>query len=144
MSIYPDSGTTLEVFCGFENTWYTMTLGDSRCYTIEGDRITRTRDHSLVEELYRKGLIDESEINTHPMKNMISAFIGGGHASKLRLENVDKWDRAVICSDGACGCMADREFAEYIRNVEDSESLVKTAFDKGSKDNITAILIKRR
>lgn len=39
--------------------------------------------------------------------------------------------------------MADREFAELIRNVENSESLVKTAFDKGSKDNITAILVKR-
>lgn len=77
------------------------------------------------------------------MKNMTSAFSGGGHASKPILEKVDKWDRAVICSDGACGRMADREFAELIRNVENSESLVKTAFDKGSKDNITAILVKR-
>jgi serine/threonine protein phosphatase PrpC len=53
-------------------------VGDSRIYQLrEGKVAARTRDHSHVELLLREGLIAESEMRTHPMRNFVECCLGG-------------------------------------------------------------------
>lgn len=142
MSTYPKSGTTVVVCFFFRGKWYSMHIGDSRCYSLSKGKITRTRDHSPVEELFRSGFIDENEMNTHPMKNMISAYIGGGFSDKLILDSLDDPDLIILCSDGAYGYSDSVDFMEIIRSSQDSEKIVNTFLEKGSRDNITLISIR--
>ena len=57
---------------------YWAHVGDSRIYQLRGGAIkARTRDHSHVELLLREGLIAESEMRSHPMRNFVECCLGG-------------------------------------------------------------------
>jgi serine/threonine protein phosphatase PrpC len=57
---------------------YWAHVGDSRLYLVRGATVKeRTRDHSHVELLLREGLIDETEIADHPMRNYVECCLGG-------------------------------------------------------------------
>jgi len=57
---------------------YWAHVGDSRLYLVRGAAVKeRTRDHSHVELLLREGLIDETEIADHPMRNYVECCLGG-------------------------------------------------------------------
>src|SRR5207244_4261325 len=52
-------------------------VGDSRCYFFRSDAIWQaTRDHSLVQEKFRAGLITREEVKTDKMKNVITRSVG--------------------------------------------------------------------
>ena len=56
-------------------------VGDSRLYLLrDGKLLTRTRDHTPVEELLQRGQIDEDALRTHPMRNGVSRCLGGSPA----------------------------------------------------------------
>ena len=57
---------------------YWAHVGDSRVYQLRAGTVReRTRDHSHVELLLREGLIAESEMRGHPMRNFVECCIGG-------------------------------------------------------------------
>ena len=57
---------------------YWAHVGDSRIYQLRAGSIkARTRDHSHVELLLREGLIAESEMRDHPMRNFVECCLGG-------------------------------------------------------------------
>lgn len=84
---------------------YWAHVGDSRIYHLRDGRILqRSRDHSHVELLLREGLITESEIKLHPMRNFVECCLGGDHALPdmsisgcIRLE---RGDVLLACTDG--------------------------------------------
>ena len=84
---------------------YWAHVGDSRIYQIRnGKIIQRTRDHSHVEVLLREGLIAESDIKAHPMRNFVECCIGGDRAlpdmsisGRIALE---EGDILLACTDG--------------------------------------------
>jgi len=141
MGKYPNSGTTVAVLFAYQNEWFSMHLGDSRIYTIHRGNIERTRDHSPVEELFRSGVISEDEMNDHPMKNMISSYVGGGKVSNLTFSELGNFDKAVVCSDGAYGYMSIEAFERLITSSDTADEIIAEAFSKGSKDNISAIVV---
>ena len=57
--------------------------GDSRAYLYNGKLNQITVDHSLVQELVDKGMIDKDKRRSHPMKNVITRSIGGDFAVDL-------------------------------------------------------------
>ncbi len=60
---------------------YWAHVGDSRLYLLRNHEVERrTRDHSHVELLLREGLIAESEIKSHPMRNFVECCLGGDRA----------------------------------------------------------------
>ena len=57
---------------------YWAHIGDSRVYHLRGGAVvSRTRDHSHVEQLLRDGSIREEEIPSHPMRNFVECCLGG-------------------------------------------------------------------
>lgn len=80
-------------------------IGDSRIYQLrDGSVVHRSRDHSHVELLLHEGVIQESEVSSHPMRNFVECCLGGDEplpdmsiAGRRRLE---PGDVLVLCSDG--------------------------------------------
>ena len=53
-------------------------VGDSRLYLIRHNNIlTRTRDHTYIEDLVKNNIITEDEMSEHPMRNYVSYCLGG-------------------------------------------------------------------
>ncbi len=143
MSGFEGSGTTLSMVLGVGGRWASLHLGDSRCYTIDGNgKEFRTEDHSPVESMRKAGILDESEMKDHPMKNIISRYLGGGFAEKLEIRELEEWDVLVLCSDGAYGSVSREDFFRYIREM-DAEKITGACYESGSRDNITVLRIEK-
>jgi len=97
-----------------------------------------------VEQLFRKGDIEEEEMNTHMLSNLITDFIGGDHSDSLIDDNLGKeWDSLTLCSDGAFGYMGLDAFKDLITGTNEASVIVDKAFEEGSTDNITVLRILR-
>ncbi len=93
---------------------YWAHVGDSRVYQIRnGVVVSRTRDHSHVEQLLRDGLITEAEIKGHPMRNYVECCLGGDpmltEMSIGRRQPLQKGDLLLTCSDGLWANLEDSE-----------------------------------
>jgi len=92
-------------------------VGDSRIYHLRGQQIQeRSRDHSHVETLLQEGLIDESEIADHPMRNFVECCLGGDApipdmSITVKMPLVPG-DVLLACSDGLWSGIADSDIAE--------------------------------
>lgn len=128
-------------------------VGDSRCYYFRPDAIWQvTRDHSLVQEKLRAGLITRAELKTDKMKNVITRSVG--FEEKVNVETyemqVNSGDAFVICSDGLSGMVDDLAMLEIIQQSlfgqhdakRTVQELVSRANQNGGDDNITAIVVQ--
>ena len=94
-------------------------VGDSRLYLVrEGKLLKRTRDHSQVEELYRRGMIPRRQIRNHPHLNQITRCVGCQdeapeieHSEAVMLQSEDI---VLMCSDGLWGAFGDDEIVEHM------------------------------
>lgn len=128
-------------------------VGDSRCYFIRPHALWQvTRDHSLVQEKLRAGLITRQEVKTDRMKNVITRSVG--FESEVNVEiyqmMVQPKDCFLLCSDGLSGLIDDSSILEEVeKNYFESGDIQKTvdhlisaANSNGGDDNITSILVQ--
>jgi protein phosphatase len=139
-------GTTMVACTVFDDIMYVANIGDSRLYLLR-DNITKiTDDHSLVEELVKKGNITESEARVHPQKNIITRAMGTDvqvNADFFEI-NMKKDDIVLLCSDGLSNMIEDDDMEYIIKHSETLEEagtlLVAEANRNGGDDNITVVL----
>ncbi len=99
---------------------YWAHVGDSRIYHLRGGAVlSRTRDHSHVEQLLREGTISEEEIPSHPMRNFVECCLGGEPAlpemSLSRRQPLEEGDVLLVCTDGVWSNLKDAEIASFLR-----------------------------
>lgn len=143
---YEGMGTTM-VACTLQgDTLYVANIGDSRLYLIRDCIEQITDDHSLVEEMVKKGNLTESEARIHPQKNIITRALGIDNTVQADYfeVTVQNSDIILLCSDGLSNMLDDDEL-EYIVKHSDSlenagEILVARANENGGNDNITVVL----
>ncbi|MGI4849731.1 MAG: PP2C family protein-serine/threonine phosphatase [Janthinobacterium lividum] len=122
--------------------------GDSRLYWMrEGAVLTRTRDHSNIENLIAQGRVLPSERATHPERNRLHNCLGAPIAPKVEISRpamLQTGDLLLLCSDGLWATVPEpilaRElFAHSI--VQAVPALVQKATEIGGKygDNVTAL-----
>lgn len=124
-------------------------VGDSRLYVVNDREIKQiTIDHSLVEEMVRRGGIDRKAARNHPDKNIITRAIGAEDTVAVDFFNVElePEDIVLMCSDGLTNMLEDEEI-HMILSSQDSverkaEELVRAANNNGGKDNIAVIIIQ--
>ncbi|HMI84413.1 MAG TPA: protein phosphatase 2C domain-containing protein [Polyangiaceae bacterium] len=124
-------------------------VGDSRCYRIRDAKIEPlTRDHSLIgDALAWNPNLSEEELSMLP-KNIISRALGLKQAVEVdvRSDLALPGDIYLLCSDGLCGVVKDKQILEIILLSNDlpdaCESLIALANDAGGPDNITAVAIR--
>src|SRR5688500_18045145 len=101
---------------------YWAHVGDSRIYQMRAGAIkARTRDHSHVELLLREGLIAESEMRSHPMRNFVECCLGGDaplpDMSVTARNRLDPSDVLLACTDGIRSGLEVGDFASASRYV---------------------------
>ena len=126
-----------------------MNIGDSRLYLLNQEGIRQiTVDHSLVEEMVKKGVLSKENARSHPKKNIITRAVGVTATVEPDFFEVE-WksgDRILMCTDGLSNMLEDDELFMIINSVgsleEKAKMLVDAANGNGGKDNISVILVE--
>lgn len=142
-------GTTVVVATAWKDKLLVMNVGDSRLYLIKKDGIRQiTVDHSLVEEMVKKGVLAKEDARTHPKKNIITRAVGVMAEVEPDFFELE-WepgDRILMCSDGLSNMLEDNELWLIVNSVgsleEKAKMLVDAANGNGGKDNISVILVE--
>ena len=130
------------------NTLYCAHVGDSRLYHFrDGHLLFRTEDHSIVQSLYRKGLINKDEMATHPYRNKIYNCLGGENPPQIDLSDkheLQDGDILLLCTDGIWNVIDDKAIRVILMSGMINETvnhMLETA-EKNSDhtgDNMSAI-----
>ena len=147
---YSGMGTTFVACSIVDNHVYIANVGDSRLYLIGRDIRQITRDHSLVEDMVRMGMIDKEEAKTHYKKNVITKAIGVADDRTATPDifeiEISDGEKLLLCSDGLTNMVEDYEIKKIVTKNERIEDVVRALIDQanenGGKDNISAILIQ--
>jgi serine/threonine protein phosphatase PrpC len=101
---------------------YWTHVGDSRLYLIRDGRIiTRTRDHTVVQQLVDAGRIREESVTTHPERNRLLQCLGGYEPPRpapLTKERLAQHDILLLCSDGFWNPLTQRQLLHALMSRE--------------------------
>ena len=125
-------------------------VGDSRAYLFRDGTLQRlTQDHSLVDELVRRGKLTEEQAAEHPQRSIITRALG----PEPDVE-VDTWtyparagDVVLLCSDGLSSMVPAATIEQLLDQHRGDlrtagKALIHAANRGGGEDNITAVLFE--
>jgi serine/threonine protein phosphatase PrpC len=142
-------GSTIVAVRSEGNLFSIANVGDSRIYLVrEGGIQQLTRDHSLVMEQVRRGLLTLEEAENSKMQNVIVRALGSDESVEPDLEDHEfaLGDVLLLCSDGMSRYVKEGTMVEVIgRNValeQACEELIQAAKSAGSDDNVTCLLMR--
>ena len=140
-------GTTCELVFVKDRTVHVVHVGDSRTYSIRGGKIKQlTEDHSVVQEMVRRGELTPEQAQNHPNKNIITRALGIRPDVTIDYieANFTYGDVILSCSDGLTNCVTNGDIVKIVHENR-GESLVNTLVEKakegGGTDNITVNVI---
>ena len=124
-------------------------VGDSRAYRLRNGILQRlTRDHSLVEEMRRRGQITEEQAEDHPQRSIITRALGPEPEVEVDIQAVpaEPGDIFLLCSDGLTTMLNDERIRELVNGATSLEAAVKSLVDEanraGGRDNITVSIFQ--
>ena len=126
-------------------------VGDSRCYLVRrGEAVVLTRDHTLVGEQMRLGLLSAREAADSPHRHLLSRSLGAELFVNVESNEYQILadDVLVLCSDGLHGAVSASEMAAIVSHQADLQAaahrLVAVANHQDGSDNISVQLIRIR
>lgn len=120
-------------------------VGDSRAYLFRDGVLKQiTTDHSYVQLLLDKGLINKEEAESHPQKNIITRAVGTDKDVDVDLFILELYQNDVIllCSDGLSNAVSDEQITGILSKDMPTvaERLIQAALDNGGTDNVSAVI----
>ena len=143
-------GTTIVVAVFMDNMLYISHVGDSRAYVLKNDNLIQvTRDHTLVNELIKRGVISEEEGKNHSQKHVLMQAIGADTKIEPSLIELDFVNSLLLlCSDGLYNSLDENKIIEVLRKDIKVpymvDELIDLANENGGYDNITVAIIDNR
>ncbi len=141
-------GTTLSSLLIVGSQGFIAHVGDSRIYLSRGGKVQQvTEDHTVYNELIKRGKLTREQIEKVQQKNAITRAVGvyeRVEVDTLVIELI-AGDTLVLASDGLHGYLeSPEELREPLSLEGDSgvKALVQLANDRGGKDNITALVVR--
>jgi protein phosphatase len=124
-------------------------VGDSRAYRLRGGKLERlTRDHSLVEEMRRKGQITDAQAEDHPQRSIITRALGPEPEVEVDVQTVPAAaaDVFLLCSDGLTTMVDEERIAAVLGGAASMKEAVRALVDEanraGGRDNVTALAFR--
>ncbi len=124
-------------------------VGDSRAYRLRAGKLEQlTRDHSLVEEMRRKGQLTDAQAQDHPQRSIITRALGPEPEVEPDLQTVPAapGDVFLICSDGLTTMLGEEQIGELLSGATSLDAAVRALVDEanraGGRDNITALAFR--
>lgn len=147
-------GTTIIIAWLLDGKVYMAWCGDSRGYVYNPEYGLRrlSKDHSYVQTLVDSGKLTEDEAFDFPQSNVITNCLCDADIKAVpecikEPHTLCDNDIILLCSDGLCGMIRDREIESIIRKETDDmtvlgDSLIEGALNAGGSDNVTICLAK--
>lgn len=124
-------------------------VGDSRAYLLRGGSLLQlTKDHSLVAEQVRRGILTSAEAEESDMQSVLLRALGAQAEIEVDAEEHTLFprDMLLLCSDGLTRMVMEPEIAGTLQSESDltraAEKLVEMANDRGGPDNITVVIVR--
>lgn len=125
-------------------------VGDSRGYLFSDGRLVQlTRDHTAAQSARALGLpIGDGE----ELRHQLTQYLGMDEEEFeldpfYRRVGFPQGGVLLLCTDGLTDALTEGDIADALSSggglVERAERLVERAMDAGSRDNVTALLVKR-
>jgi protein phosphatase len=140
-------GTTLLAAVVSPRKVYIANVGDSRAYHLrDGEIVSRTEDHSWVDEQVKQGLMSRAEAEVDERRHMVTRSIGTHPEVEVDsyVWHVVPGDMLLLCTDGLINMVKDQDIREVFTSLpgpaEIAHRLVDLANDNGGRDNITVIV----
>lgn len=144
------AGTTCTAAALFPDRVHIAHAGDSRSYLITGKEIKQlTKDHSVVGEMLRKGMLNKEEARNHPRRNVITRAVGLRRDIEVDMYTsipIKMGESILLCTDGLFSMVVESEIAEIVSNNTPDKAcnqLVKRAKQEGGADNITVVIAQK-
>lgn len=144
---HTNMSTTLAGLLVNNDSFTAFNVGDSRIYRFRNPYISLlSKDHTLNQEREDMGLPQIPEY-----EHVITRYLGGNKAQAeviLGRQRALKDDIFLICSDGISDVLTEDDLCECLKINGDlkvlSEEIVEEASKRGSLDNMSVVLIRRK
>lgn len=142
-------GTTVSLLLITPARGFIAHVGDSRVYLVRGGEVFQlTEDHSLINELIKRGKLRPEDADKAPYQNAMTRAVGV--YADVQVDTLDfeiaAGDNFMLCSDGLTDHLRDdKEIAEVMQSQEFlavPKAFVELANERGGKDNITSLVVK--
>ncbi len=141
-------GTTVVLATTDKGILRVANVGDSRLYILGSQGLQQiTQDHSVIEEMYRRGEISKEVAQNHPKRNQITRAVGAESTVDIDFFDVplDGVASILLCSDGLTNMVEEEDIIGILGNRVPArvkaEALVHMANEAGGRDNISVIVI---
>lgn len=143
-------GTTIVVAAFHDNLMTVAHVGDSRLYRYRQGALSQiTQDHSMVQELLRRGLISAEEARTSANRNLVTRALGVEPVVEVDVTEhpFEDGDIYLLCSDGLSDVLEDEDIADMLRQYGQdldnaSQQMIAEVNARGGPDNVSIVLIR--
>jgi serine/threonine protein phosphatase PrpC/CRP-like cAMP-binding protein len=144
-------GTTTSALLICGDRGFIAHVGDSRIYLLRQSQVHQlTEDHSLINELVRRGKLRLDQIEGSPYakyKNAVTRAVGAYESVETDTLDFEvlPGDHFLLCSDGLHAYLKDNDVPEILSadDIADApKTLVALANAGGGHDNITAVVVR--
>jgi protein phosphatase len=142
-------GTTTVMALHHDRKCYVAGVGDSRAYVIRGDTVEQlTVDHSVAQALVLSGALTPEEARHSPYQHVLHKFLGCTNmveGAEVIPFSPQPGDKLLLGSDGLTNHLSDDDMRDGARRFKDPQEwadvLVMLALSRGSRDNVTCVVI---
>ena len=144
-------GTTCTLLLVVGNRGFMAHVGDSRIYLYRQGKIHQmSDDHSLINELVKRGKLKMEEIDKSPYrdyKNAVTRAVGVYESVEVDTLDFDilPGDQFQLCSDGMHAYLNDKNMKQILARPdtkEATEMFIDMANRGGGHDNITVVVVR--
>lgn len=142
-------GTTLSALLIINRDGFLAHVGDSRIYLQRGNRVIQlSEDHSLINELIKRGKLTAATAQDSPYKNAVTRAVGVYESVEVDTMDFDvlPGDQFLLATDGLTGYLKNEEIPRLMlveKNIKEiPAALIDLANSRGGKDNITCIVVR--
>ena len=144
-------GTTCSVLLLLGERGFIAHVGDSRIYLVRQGQVHQlSDDHSLINELIKRGSLKAEEVADSPYreyKNAVTRAVGVYESVAVDTLDFDALpgDRFMLCSDGLHHYLDDERIIRTMQLPEIKQVpqvFIDMANDGGGHDNITAVVVR--
>jgi protein phosphatase len=147
---YTGMGTTVVAALIARDRLIIGSVGDSRLYVMSGGGLVQmTKDDTWAATmLAEKGGGDPAAIAHHPMRHVLTNVLGARDTTSVHMleHALTPGDTVMLCSDGLYGAVDDPALLDVMRQGGEvgtiADRLVRAAIERGTRDNITALVVR--
>jgi serine/threonine protein phosphatase PrpC len=146
---YTGMGTTVVCALISGNRLTVGHAGDSRLYLLSNGTISRlTVDDTWATALAADPQAAGTDVANHPMRHVLTNVIGARDQAEVHLleHELSNGDTLLLCSDGLHNALDDDQLGELMSGNGSLPDLARRMIDaalaNGSRDNVTAVVVR--